>query len=418
MHKIAADFLDQWLGVANDFLQKHADTPYGTAVREVTETVNPVLLVYSDGDNWPVDETIALFTKQLRTYYADNPKDTTVQSASDLLPASPAMLLTQIARVTGEIPDFVKKGHPKPRSVIAKWERFEAAVKSFDRSLRMQSQEVKVGSLFNDAPYAVIQLAVRPPAAATKVQGPGFVVTAFTPDQVIRAAADSSDVDSLLLLAALGRLDRQQPGSRCPDRDARKNLEAESNTWRGLENLFASHLRAREQARLLLQKMMTKAKSPELVDALHELNVPVSPQSASGARQVPAPAEAAPTSAAAKESNPTAANASDVPVYQGASAGVATVFAMRRRRIAKLEEAIALVTLAAQFRPKITCRRFSTSARRSSARALVTRSSTLPWTRPSFLSRALRSGRSRRVKITAARVRSARRTSDSIAKPA
>ncbi len=65
-----------------------------------------------------------------------------------------------------------------------------------------------------------------------------------------------------------------------PAQDARiaalvKTWQPESNMWRGLENLFASHLRAREQARRLLQKMMTKAKSPELVDALHELNVPV-----------------------------------------------------------------------------------------------------------------------------------------------
>ncbi len=100
MREKSRQFLDQWLGVTNDFLQKHTGPPYGAAVREAAESVDLVLWVYSDGDNWPVDETIALFTKQLRTYYADNPQDATVQSPSDLLPA-----------VAGHVADPDRAGH-------------------------------------------------------------------------------------------------------------------------------------------------------------------------------------------------------------------------------------------------------------------------------------------------------------------
>ncbi len=69
--------------------------------------------------------------------------------------------------------------------MIAKWERFEAAVKSIDPSLTgMQSPEAKFRSLFNDDPYAVIKLAVQP-AVARKAQGQNFYITPFTPDQII-----------------------------------------------------------------------------------------------------------------------------------------------------------------------------------------------------------------------------------------
>jgi Protein kinase domain len=339
-------FLDQWLGVANGFLQKHAEPPYDAAVRAVAESVSPALLVYSDGDNWPVDETIALFTKQLRTYYADNPNERTVQSANDLLPASPALLLTQIVRVTGDIPDFVKKGHPKPRSVIAKWERFEVAVNP-------QMRGSDFHRLFEDDPYAVMQLAVRPPAAAEKIQAQGFVVGPLSPEQIISATANYDVVDPILVLSLLADLTGNSPAQDVRIAAFLKTWQPGTNMGRGLENLFASHLRAREQARRLLQRMMTKAKSPSLMNAVRELNLPLSPQSASDARPSLGVSQATPTSAAAKEPSASPSSASESPVYQGVSAEEwQRKFAHETSPVAKLDDAVAMVTLAAELSPK------------------------------------------------------------------
>lgn len=339
-------FLDQWLMVANRYLQEHAVPPYGAGVREMAGTVDLALWVWSDGDNWPVEETVALFTKQLRSYYSDNPKDTTVQLASDFLPGTPAMLLTQIVRVTGELPDFVKKGYPKPRSVIAKWERFEASIKSNDFSI-LQDPTGRFQGLFNDDPYAVTKLAVEPPDPARQARG------VFSPDQIFWHAADYNGVDPILLLALLADLTGNSPAQ-----DARiaafvKTWQPGSNMWRGLENLFASQLKARERTGLLLQKMVAKAKSPDLVNALRALNVPLSQPSASDAQRNSDAGQTGPASAAMKEPSRMAPNTSDAPVYQGTPMEEwQRIFAHETSPTAKLEEATALVTLAAEFPPK------------------------------------------------------------------
>jgi hypothetical protein len=365
-------FLDQWLGVANGYLQKHARPLYGATVRDVAETVDLALLVYSDGDNWPVDETIALFTKQLQKYYTDTPfsrrrlvemslgemkrepSDREVQSSSDILPMSPAALLTQIVRVTGEIPDFVKKGEPKPRPVMAKWERFETAVKAIDQTLSgVQDPQAGFFSLFNDDPYAVVKLAVQP-AVAKKIEGQSFFMTPFTPDHVIGVASKYNEVDPLLLLALLADLTGESQAQDARIAALVKTWQPGSNMWHALENLFGSHLRAREHARSFLQKMMSRAKSPDLVNALRELNVPVSSQTTSRAEPEPKAGPSAPVSAATTEPSKSAPKvAPDAPLFQGVPASEwQRIFALETSPAAKLDEAIALVTLAAKLPPK------------------------------------------------------------------
>jgi hypothetical protein len=248
----------------------------------------------------------------------------------------------------------VKTGHPKPRSVIAKWERFEAAVKSIDSSLSgAELPDANFHSLFNDDPYAVVKLAVQP-AVARKAPGENFYMTPFTADHIIYRAADYNRVDPLLLLAVLADLTGNSPAQDARIAALVKTWKPESNPWRGLENLFARHLRAREQARLLLQKMMTRAKSPELTSAVRELKLPLSPQSASDARPGAGASPTAPAPAAAKQPiRSTPAVVSDAPLYQGVPTEEwQQMFAHETSPAAKLEEAIALVTLAAELSPK------------------------------------------------------------------
>ncbi len=117
------------LAAANECLRQHMAPPYRFAARDVVGWMHLPLVLYSNGDSWPAEETAALLTQQLRAYYSSDAQGTTDQSAENLLPASPSAMLTDIVRVTGEIPDFVKTGYPRSRAVAATRQQLESALK-------------------------------------------------------------------------------------------------------------------------------------------------------------------------------------------------------------------------------------------------------------------------------------------------
>ncbi len=217
--RLVGRLLGPWLTVANGYLKQHTAPPYDVAERQVVAWMYLPLTLYSDGDSWRADETAALLTQQLRAYYSDDPRGTTNQSVEELLPATPSELLTDIVRVTGDIPDFVKSGYPRSRAVAAVRQRLEKAAKSRDLNFMQQSNlrmpAIREDSLAIDDPYGVIKLAVELASAnepPNKVERLPFEFNQwFSPQTILQMTTrESSDIDPLFYLAALTDLGRPQ----------------------------------------------------------------------------------------------------------------------------------------------------------------------------------------------------------------
>jgi serine/threonine protein kinase len=282
-------FLDQWLSVTNDYLEKHPTPPNGPQVRWVIGPLGWVLNSYSDGDDWPAEKTAALLTEQLRGYYTDDPQKTTeIKWLFDLVPEQPATLLTEIVPITGKIPDFVRTGHPKPAFVADRLKRFETLIKAGVTSPTelIRNPANRFTGLIGLVPYEVIKLAVGPRPSNQPVPHPRQF-DPWTPMDVLCAASTSHPevwnndgktcpIDPRLLLTALADLTGQsqaqdeQIASLFANAGGRGAMKAEFRI--PLENLLAGPLKARGTARRLLTKMAATAKSPDLVRAIRDLD--------------------------------------------------------------------------------------------------------------------------------------------------
>jgi hypothetical protein len=284
-----APFLDQWLGVANAYLAQHGSPPFDPPVREIVRSVCWTGYLYLDKDHWPETDSVELLKKYLRAYYGDNPDGTTDQSVTDLLPALPNALLTQIVRVTGEIPDFVKTGYPRVRAIAKNRQQLAAAIKAgkanqlhnsgFPGQLQNASGRwtESIADLLARDPYGVLKLAVQPRPKNSPLPKPGYF-DPYAPSEVLLVTVrQSADMDPLLYLAIVTDL----AGSNA---DVDEQIATLIQRWQpgtdvhtGLEDVLEGDRVAGNQARRLLKEMAAKAKSPALVDAMRELNATLLP---------------------------------------------------------------------------------------------------------------------------------------------
>jgi hypothetical protein len=237
-----------------------------------------------------VKKTVALLTEQLRAYYTGDGKKTASQSASDLLPASPVDLLAQIVRGGGEIPEFVKRSRPRDRSVAMQLDRLEALKREQEKIPLPLPMDPALHGLASQAPYDVIKLAVEAkdrPARRIELNGwdPVSVLYGTLPAQDV---SNSTPFDPLLLLSVLADLTGSSPTQ---DKRIASVFSAEAPIHdpltAPLQQLLASHLKAREQARRLLEKMAQNAKAPELVNVVRAIDPGVNRPSPAGGGKAP-----------------------------------------------------------------------------------------------------------------------------------
>ena len=302
-----------WVDFVNSHLRAHSNPPFDPATRDLVHSLDLVFRLYplpmGDQDTERFTQTAAILTEQLRRYYTDDPNATTDQSVEDLLPASPAMLLTQIVRIMGEIPDFVRNGHPRPRAVQERLKRFVAAVNGFDGGQRPNHNEF--AGLYDAAPLEVIRQAIEVKTANDRQLQPsvqltrhwlilattGATVTTTASGAVVQGNPDSF-ADPLVLLAALGDL---AGGSDMEELQIAQLLRETETVFRGgggfggggrggqgnpppakdprevglkihLQHLLKVPLKAREHAKRMLRGMAAKAKSQVLIDAIKEID--------------------------------------------------------------------------------------------------------------------------------------------------
>jgi len=257
-------FLDQWLSVANAYLEQHRTLPYSPDVLWVIQSLDLALKSYSEGDDWPAEKTAALLSDELRGYYTDDPTKTTNHNWRELVPAEPATLLTEIVAITGKIPDFVRNGHPKPASVAARLRRLEALLKADKTHPAVLAQDSAIAGLIALAPYQVIKLVNKfcIPREGPRRGDPSYIL----------GGTPANRIDPRLLLATLADLAGEDQAQDERIAGLFTNPYMKNGFRIPLENLLSGPLKARGTARRQLQKMAATARSPELIKVIRDLD--------------------------------------------------------------------------------------------------------------------------------------------------
>ncbi|MES2792307.1 MAG: serine/threonine-protein kinase [Planctomycetota bacterium] len=270
-------FSNAWVAEANQYLEQHRQGPYSDADRDVVRSLEVVLPTYSEGDDWPVEKTAEIFAEQLRVTYAE-PSD---QALYERLPTTAAQLLTRIVHVTGQIPDFVRSGHPQTTSVTQKLSQLERllAGKVEIGPNRIYGQFDELKGLLVSAPYETIRLSVgeTPLPKNTQMILRGLQVP-LNPIELLYVTSGSENdrnnrseppTDPLLLLVALADLTGvNEPQD---ERIATFFVDTPGNkiVLRGhLENVLSNQSKTREIVVRHLREMASKSKSQKLIDAI------------------------------------------------------------------------------------------------------------------------------------------------------
>jgi hypothetical protein len=212
------------------------------------------------------------------------------------LPATPALLLTQIVRITGKIPEFVLNGTPRAKDVRARFEYFKSFLAS-DRQLQRGDLDAPIRGLFECMPLEVVKASLGDTKAQAEWQVP------YTPRLILFDTSNDEElwdprsmrslrvrplvettVDPLLLLALLTHLTGESeaqdlkiaaligeeayfpPVARVFG--GQEQPPAAAGMRRHLKFLLTSPMKARHHARRMLDEMAVKAKSQTLKDAI------------------------------------------------------------------------------------------------------------------------------------------------------
>jgi serine/threonine protein kinase len=284
-----AYFMDQWLPLVNRSLQGRSFDIWNLAGK--VNALDPILLLHSDGDEWPVDKTATNLTELLGKYYAGGDNGPGMLEYQTF----PAESLTRIVRITGQIPDVAHKSKPREPASY-KLKDFESFLAGEREKFSSDPLNYFAG-LYDAAPLEVIKLSVSETKTAP-IQGRRVVYAEpLTPRLILSLAStgagsqlrdgtgrgSDSFVDPLLLLAGLAEL---AGASEAQDARIATLVAEETTDWptptvesleqrkrqlglKGhLKNLLSGKLQAREHARRMLKEMAAKAKSPALVDAV------------------------------------------------------------------------------------------------------------------------------------------------------
>ena len=150
-------FIDEWFDVANKYIRdaigKHGRQPN----KFVLQSFDYATRMYFDGDDWPAEDTAYLLTQLFYEQHMGKPANPT--KTRPVSTASPELLLTCIARLTGEIPkELVREPSTKYQVTSERFERLQRTL-NLDQNNRLRGSEYE--GLMVEAPYQCIRVALR-----------------------------------------------------------------------------------------------------------------------------------------------------------------------------------------------------------------------------------------------------------------
>jgi len=280
--------LSSWVAVANEYLDEHVAPPYSDVDRAVYRGVLRASEVFSDGDDWPVEQTARILTDQLRAAYVDDPSQTVDTPIHELLPAKPWTILSQIVAINGEIPEFIGTATPKSKPLADRLLTLDRLLDGAVVADRVEDGRQSLNGLLAEAPVETIQrlfVAMKEdgllqfgrhrnhpselmnvssalnPVMELPPSGGGFVWGEAPPPL--------QTIDPLLLLAILH--DLQRPDDEARDRQLAAMFQIQLRDGElgdHIALLLKSPLQSRKHAARMLREMAAKTGSSKLRERL------------------------------------------------------------------------------------------------------------------------------------------------------
>lgn len=271
-------YLESWVKVANDYVQSRVDQPIDYPMFNVIRSLEIATRICSEKDDWPIETTAKLFTAMLHHYYdAPFPGRNDIPPNKRAAPNSvPGELFRVIVRITGQIPDFVRKGPLASQSVQKRLDQFDRLSKPDAEFIEDPFNEFGRGLLY-EAPYETIRFICHTELLRnSRLSG----YSSSTADLLSQFAYQSSAVtplqmdlrmDPLLLLAILADLAGETWEY---DTDIAKffiDQNFAKSFWMPVTEILESQLREKENTRQWLEMIISKSKSDKLTEGVRNL---------------------------------------------------------------------------------------------------------------------------------------------------
>lgn len=272
LRRNAGFFLHEWVSVVNRHLSDEAVDDSRFYV--VVQALDVVLRSRLPEDAWDVDATAQLLTERLRGYWtAEDPL--VVRDDPALGGLTPEMLLRNIVRIRGAVPDFARSAPPWAEESLKAWEQ----LLSSGGDPAQLARETKLSPrLVYVAPYQAVELAAGQPKAPEAL----FLLASGRPWS--ETGAHTVLPDPLLLLAILADLSGQ---STAQDQQMAAILSHPSRDIpHHVQDILAGGTAVRPIARDLLTKIWKQAIHRDLQQAVELLDpaIVADNQPASGKR--------------------------------------------------------------------------------------------------------------------------------------
>jgi hypothetical protein len=283
VHQQTQYFLGSWISVVNHYLQEHRHAVPDRTTEAIVQSLDYALRLHFSDDDWDVETTAALLTERLREYYTSQSAPPADEVAYETPTTSPAMLLTQIARINGKIPDFVRERRPRAEEATDKLAAFERMLSEGVSRQQFYRDIEKIESLIEVAPYHAIKLAVGENNLKEGIDVLELLDAIASP-KVRRSTGHESlpPTDPMLLLAVLADLVGQGEsqddriagifGQRHPSRIMRRHIN----------DILSGPWAMRKVVHDLLKQMADRSKSARLTGEIRRLDPTAVDQTATG----------------------------------------------------------------------------------------------------------------------------------------
>ena len=175
----------------------------------VVQSLDYVLRSRLPTDEWDVETTARLLTDRLRQWYVPDAEKTgdPIESAaplSDVATVWPEILLTNIVRITGTVPEFARSGPPVAAERLRLWKQLQSSTDMEDGN-KMQRHVAALASLLEISPYESLAIALAPRVPSLYMQDRIYYIENPV-TRIMRHQDGGPPVDPLLLLAVLADL--------------------------------------------------------------------------------------------------------------------------------------------------------------------------------------------------------------------
>ena len=205
-------FLNGWIETVNAWLKEHPEAELNQR-QVVLRTLDPTLRHRTGEDQWNVAETAELLADALREFYSDPGTEPTTERWDEILPASPARLLTLILLAGGELPEYAQDGFPPSAEDRKRLALFSRAISSNLSREDYEREAKKFEGIAEVAPYLVVKAALEAEGLPEQYGVPAAIASAAVSDVNVSTQGGGNysepAIDPLLLLAIGADLVRQ-----------------------------------------------------------------------------------------------------------------------------------------------------------------------------------------------------------------